>query len=197
VSNKQPHDSAARRSRRTAIRAGAVGVGLLAGATGALIGPPTAAAQSGWRMEHLEIDAGTTTAIDFLRAGSGPPQPGDYLHHSAPLYAAGDVTPTGEATGPQIGLYECFGVWTHAGTDTTSHHNRLVTAKFDLFDRGLIVGVVYEGGVDPNAYVGAVQGGTGEFVGALGTFQQRVVSTMPARRVRAVFDLMLPNIGGA
>jgi hypothetical protein len=174
-----------------------MGAGLMVGATSALIGPTTAAAQAGWRTVHLEIDAGLVTAVNLLRAGSGPPQPGDHLHHSASLYAVGDVTPTGEGSGPPIGLYECFGVWTHPGTDTTSHHNRLVTAKFDLFGRGLIAGLVYEGGADPNAYVGAVQGGTGEFLGALGTFQQRIIATSPVTLVRAVFDLILPSIGGA
>ena len=71
------------------------------------------------------------------------------------------------------------------------------------------MGLINEGGADPDSLVGAVQGGTGRFVGASGTFQQvtvqgptpGVVATPGAPGtpgpgqfvVRAVFDLTLPK----
>jgi len=63
------------------------------------------------------------------------------------------------------------------------------------------MGVINERGADPAVHVGAVQGGTGEFAGALGTFQQVIVAggvpgVAPGQNVfRGVLDLILPNLG--
>ncbi len=86
---------------------------------------------------------------------------------------------------------------------------RLTTVQF-LMDEGSIMGLINELGLDDGARnVGAVQGGTGRYTGALGTFQQlpgpsAAEGTMatpgpgtPAAGqnvVRAVFALMLPHV---
>jgi hypothetical protein len=72
------------------------------------------------------------------------------------------------------------------------------------------MGEINELGADPSALVGAVQGGTGRYTGALGTFQQLpgpgvtavpattdATGTLPAAPavVRVPFDLILPDLG--
>ena len=161
------------------------------------------AAPAGWRTEHLEVEFTPGTplpGVTIPRAGSGPPQRGDWFYVDAPLYAAGD------AGGTQIGTYQCFGAWTHASTDTGAPELRLTTVQYRLAD-GSIMGLINEIGPDPSALVGAVQGGTGRYTGALGTFQQLDAPAIPATPdasgtptpavdvVRATFDLILPNLG--
>ncbi|MDP8921987.1 MAG: hypothetical protein M3O34_03825 [Chloroflexota bacterium] len=186
----------ARVSRRAALRAGAVtgaaGVGLTLGSRGATFGTSSALAQpSAWRPEHLEVEF-TPTSVSMVRAGSGPPQRGDWFYADGPIYAIGDVG------GTVIGTYQCFGAWTHASTETDAPDQRLTSVQF-RFEDGAILGIINEGGVDQPALVGAIQGGTGRFTGALGTFRQvgqaaGVVVAQPS--VRGVFDLLLPNLGG-
>lgn len=185
-----------RLSRRTALRSGAtigaVGASLAVGAAGSVLGPASAAAQgSPWRMEHLEADFTPINPVSIVRAGSGPPQRGDWFYTDGPIFAVGDVG------GTQIGQYQCFGAWTNAGTETSAGDQRLTSVKFDLFGRGQIMGLINEGGADQPAIIGAVQGGTGAFTGALGTFRQvgpaAGVVAQPLV-VRAVLDLMLPNL---
>jgi hypothetical protein len=68
-----------------------------------------------------------------------------------------------------------------------ARETRLTTVIFDLDGQGMITGLIHE---PPSAdLVGAVQGGTGRFTGALGTFRQL--------GMRSVFDLLLPNVGAA
>ena len=104
---------------------------------------------------------------------------------------------------PPVGIYQCFGAWTNAGTDTAAFDQRLTSVQFRLDGRGAIMGIINEGGADPAVHVGAVQGGTGEFAGALGTFQQVLVAggvpgvTAGQNVFRGVFELILPNLGGA
>lgn len=187
-------------SRRAALRAGAVvgaaGAGLAAGATGTRLGPGSAAAQpASWRMVHLEVDSVVEPAVSIVRAGSGPPQRGDSFYLSARLY------PAGQTNRPQIGVYQCFGAWTAAGTETDAPDQRLTTVQYHLAGRGAIMGLINEGGANPSAHIGAVQGGTGEFTGALGTFRQVLLSgPLPGVAAgqavaRGVLDLMLPAAG--
>jgi hypothetical protein len=145
-------------------------------------------------MTHLEVDAVVGMPVSIVRAGSGPPQRGDWFHVDAQMFESG------QTEGAQIGDYQCFGAWTHAATDTGAHDQRLTSVQYRLTNRGSIFGIVNEGGADPNVHVGAVQGGTGEFVGAQGTFQQLIQSgpspgVAPGTTVfRAVFELMLPGM---
>ncbi len=162
-------------SRRTALRR--LGGGGLAAAVLGTVGlarSETAVAQAtppappaGWRSEHLEIEVTPVNAVTITRAGSGPPQRGDFFHVDAPIYAAGDVN------GTEIGRYQCFGAWTHAATDTSAPDQRLTTVQFRFAD-GAIMGLINEGGT--TNYFGAIQGGTGKYTGALGTFQQNLIS---------------------
>ena len=197
---------ATRLSRRAAVRAGAAAAGLAAGVMGVVRGPARVAAQAapaGWRAEHLEVEFTPGTplpGVTIPRAGSGPPQRGDWFYVDAPLYAAGD------AGGAQIGTYQCFGAWTHASTDTGAPELRLTTVQYQFAD-GSIMGLINEIGPDSSALVGAVQGGTGPYTGALGTFQQLDAPAIPATPdasgtptaavgvVRVTFDLILPNLG--
>ena len=63
------------------------------------------------------------------------------------------------------------------------------------------MGLINEAGADPASHVGAVQGGTGEFGGVLGTFRQlpltgAVTGVTPGQPVfRATVDLILPQLG--
>lgn len=125
-------------------------------------------APAGWRTERLEFDFAPVDPVSIVRAGSGPPQRGDHFYVDAAIYAAGDVN------GTQIGTYQCFGVWTHAADDTSAPDQRLTTVRYS-FDDGAIAGLIHEAGADSEAHVGTVQGGTGEYAGALGTFQQITV----------------------
>jgi hypothetical protein len=197
-------------SRRAALRR--LGGGGLAAGTLAAVGlerrraaaqDATPTAPAGWRTEHLEVEFTPGTPlppVTITLAGGGPPQRGDHFYIDSPLYAAGD------AGGTQIGTYQCFGAWTHASTDTAAPDQRLTTVQYRLAD-GSIFGVINELGADPTAIVGAVQGGTGMYTGALGTFQQLPAPEIPATPdasgtptptvavVRATFDLILPNLG--
>jgi hypothetical protein len=189
-------------SRRTALRAGAAasaaGVGMTVAA-----GPVRAAqGATGMQSEHLEVVFTPADPVTITLAGGGPPQRGDYFYVDGPIYAAGDVN------GTQIGMYHCFGAWTTAADDTDAPYQRLTTVQF-LMDDGSIMGLLNEIGPDSAALVGAVQGGTGRFTGALGTFQQldgpsAAEGTMATpgpgtpgagqNVVWAVFELILPQI---
>jgi hypothetical protein len=179
----------ARVSRRSALRTGtavgAVGVGLAAGA--AAIGGPTRGARAARR---FAVDGVVVDPVSIVRAGSGPPQRGDFFFTTARLFQAG------ETAGPQIGEYQCFGAWTAAGTDTSAPNQRLTTVQFHLDGLGAIMGLINEGGADPSGHVGAIQGGTGAFAGALGTFRQELLmgplpGIAPGQAVfRAHFELL-------
>ena len=157
------------------------------------------AAPAGWRTEHLEFEITPQDPVTIPRAGSGPPQRGDWFYVDAPIYGVGDVG------GAQVGTYQCFGAWTHAADDATAHDLRLTTVQFQ-FEDGNIMGLINELGADPTAIFGAVQGGTGAYIGALGTFQQLPgtppatpsAGTPPAQVPNVVlttFDLLLPDLG--
>jgi len=195
-------------SRRTALLRTGAG-GLAAALFGAVGLQRRAAAQetapAGWRTEHLEVEFTPGTplpGVTITLAGGGPPQRGDWFYVDTPLDAAGDAGAT------QIGTYQCFGAWTHASTDTAAPELRLTTVQY-RFDDGAIMGLINEIGPDSNALVGAVQGGTGRYTGALGTFQQLDAPAIPATPdasgtptpamdvVRVVFDLILPDLGPA
>ena len=162
-------------TRRTALRAGAaVGAAGLS-ATAAAAGSAHAvqdATPAGMRRERYEVDWAPVDPVSITRAGGGPPQRGDHFYVDGPIYAAGDVN------GTQIGVYECFGAWTAAADDVDAPFQRLTSVQF-RFEDGSIVGMINEAGtgagigaVDGGA-LGAVQGGTGRFLGAIGTFDQR------------------------
>jgi hypothetical protein len=193
-------------SRRTALRAGvaagAAGVGMTASAAN----PSHAAAQeatpTGRSTEHLEVAFTPVHPVSITLAGGGPPQRGDHFFVDAAIYAVDDVN------GTQIGTYQCFGAWTAAADATDAPNQRFTTVQY-MMDDGAIMGLINEAGADPDSHVGAVQGGTGRFVGASGTFQQitvqgpqaGVIATPGAPGtpgpgqfvVRAVFDLTLPR----
>jgi hypothetical protein len=207
MSQERSTTGTTRLSRRGALRAsaaaGAAGV-VLAGSAAAP--SRVAAAQEGaWRTEHLEVDFTPHDGVDITRAGGGPPQRGDWNYIDAEIYAADDVN------GTQIGTYQCFGAWTAAADDTEAPNQRLTTIQFRL-DDGTIMGLINEVGTEQ--HVGAVQGGTGSYTGALGTFEQvepyaptpatpgaEAATPMPGTPtpgqtvVRAIFDLILPNVG--
>jgi hypothetical protein len=182
--SEQPGKKTARLDRRAALRAGAAGAGVAIGAAGLGLG----AASAGPRT--FEVDAVVVDPVSIVRAGSGPPQRGDFFHVSARIYDAG------RTDGPVIGEYQCFGTWTAAGTDTGARDQRLTTVQYHLFGMGAIMGLINEGGADPTGHIGAVQGGTGAFAGALGTFRQLnltgpIPGVAPGQTVfRASFDLM-------
>ena len=197
-SDKVPGKSS-RLSRRAVLRAGgavAAGAGLAVGTAAPALGRPKATAQAGpWQTMHLEVDDVVVDPVSIVRAGSGPPQRGDSFFVEAQIYEAG------KTDGPQIGTYQCFGAWTHASTDTNAPEQRLTTVQFRLQDRGTIVGVINEAGADPSNLVGVVQGGSGDFTGALGTFRQQLLSgsavpgVIPGQTVfRGIFDLILPTM---
>ncbi|MDQ3227493.1 MAG: hypothetical protein M3Q50_12775, partial [Chloroflexota bacterium] len=156
----------------------------------------------GMQSEQLEVVFTPVDPVTITLAGGGPPQRGDYFYVDGAIYAADDVN------GTQIGMYHCFGAWTSAADATDAPYMRLTTVQF-LMDEGSIMGLINEIGPDDSArIVGAVQGGTGRFTSALGTFQQlpgpsAAEGTMatpgpgtPAAGqnvVRAVFELMLPQ----
>jgi hypothetical protein len=160
-------------------------------------GPNRVAAQEGaWRTEQLEVYFAPHDPVSITLAGGGPPQRGDSFYIDAPIYAANDVT------GPEIGVYQCFGFWTAASEDAEAHDLRLTTVQF-RFEDGAIMGLINEFGT--GVHVGAVQGGTGKYAGALGTFQQLPAESAatpvgaaatPATGApfMATFDLMMPNL---
>jgi hypothetical protein len=191
-------------SRRTALQAGAAASAAGVGMTVAGAGPVRAAQEAtpaGMRSEHLEVVFTPSDPVTITLAGGGPPQRGDYFYVDGPIYAVDDVN------GTQIGMYHCFGAWTSAADATDVAYHRLTTVQY-LLDDGSIMGLINEIGDDPTSLVGAVQGGTGRFTGALGTFQQldgpsAAEGTMatpgpgtpaPGQNVVwAVFELILPQ----
>ena len=190
-------------SRRTAWRAGvaagAAGVSLTVGAAGP-VRASQGATPTAMRSEHLEVLFTPVNPVSITLAGGGPPQRGDHFYVDGPIYAVGDVN------GTRIGTYQCFGAWTAAANDVDAPTQRLTTVQY-LLDDGSIMGLINEAGMADS--VGAVQGGTGRFVGASGTFQQITVQppgpggdSSPVAPgtpgpgqfvVRAVFDLILPH----
>jgi hypothetical protein len=192
-------------SRRSALRAGAAASAAGVGMTVTAPGPVRAAQDAtpaGMQSEHLEVVFTPANPVTITLAGGGPPQRGDYFYVDGPIYAVDDVN------GTQIGMYHCFGAWTSAADTTEAPYLRLTTVQF-LMDEGSIMGLINELGAENGTNnVGAVQGGTGRYTGALGTFQQlpgpsAAEGTMatpgpgtPAAGqnvVRAVFELMLPQ----
>jgi hypothetical protein len=189
-------------SRRTALRAGAAASAAGVGMTVAAAGPVRAAQDAtGMQSEHLEVVFTPADPVTITLAGGGPPQRGDYFYVDGPIYAVDDVN------GTQIGMYHCFGAWTSAAEATDVPYHRLTTVQY-LMDEGSIMGLINEIGDDPTSLVGAVQGGTGRFTGALGTFQQldgpsaaEGTTATPGpgtpaagqNVVWAVFELMLPQ----
>ena len=194
-------------SRRTALQAGiAAGAAVTVNA----VEPGRGAAQDAtppamsMMTEHLEVDVVVANPVTITLAGGGPPQRGDFFYIDGPIYAAGD------AGGTPIGQYNCFGAWTTAADDASATYQRLTTVQFRL-DDGSIMGLINEGGPDPGANVGAIQGGTDQYTGVLGTFTQTVVegpvpgvatpaatAATPAPAgtlVHAVFDLIRPSQG--
>jgi hypothetical protein len=195
-------------SRRAALR-GLGGGGLAASLFGA-VGlervnaasqmTPTAVTVT-WQTLHLEFEIMPQAPVSIVRAGGGPPQRGDRFYNDAPIFAAGD------AGGTRLGTYECFGPWTHAATEKGAHDNRLTTVQYQ-FDDGSLAGLINETApAVTTANVGSVLGGTGAYLGALGTFTQAVISGPPASPAagatpaaapsvqRATFDLLLPKMG--
>jgi hypothetical protein len=177
------------RVRRQAALRGGAALGV-AGAVLAAAAP--AAAHSGRRTLHLEVDFTPVEPVSLVRAGSGPPQRGDFFYVDAPVFAAGGVG------GAPIGTYECFGAWTRAAADTGAPDQRLTTVQFNLAEQGVLHGLINEGGANGNEHVGTIQGGSGRFAGAVGTFRQVALTASPGAAVppgvnRAVFDLLLPD----
>jgi hypothetical protein len=171
------------------------------GITVAAAGPVRAAQDAaGMQSEQLEVVFTPADPVTITLAGGGPPQRGDYFYVDGPIYAVDDVN------GTQLGMYHCFGAWTSPADDTDAPYQRLTTVQF-LMDEGSIMGLINELGTEQASAVGAVQGGTGRFTGALGTFQQ-LPTEDPAEGatpapgtpgagqnvVRAVFELMLPQV---
>ena len=194
-----------RRSFPSAPRPGAAASVAGVGMTVATVGPARAAQDAtpaGTRAETLEVLYTPVDPVSIVRAGSGPPQRGDHFYLDAPIFAVGDVN------GTQIGTYQCFGAWTAAADASDAPNQRLTTVTF-LLDDGAIMGITHEGGANTGRHVGAVQGGTGRYVGALGTFQQLTehepeegMAATPVAAgtpeagqlvLRAAFDLMLPE----
>jgi hypothetical protein len=192
-----------RRALRTGVTASVVGISGAVGATA----PKRAAAQdatpAGMQTEHLEVVFTPVNPVTITLAGGGPPQRGDHFYVDGPIYALDDVN------GTQIGTYQCFGAWTAAAPASDAPNQRLTTVQY-MFDDGSIMGLINELGADTTKLVGAVQGGTGRFAHATGTFQQLPVEGPPVGTmatpgpgtpspgqtvVRAVFDLMLPQGG--
>src|SRR5215210_8925394 len=106
-----------RLSRRAALRigalTGALAAGLTIGTGGSVLSPghPAHAQAAGWRQETLEVDFTPVDPISMVRAGSGPPQRGDWFYIDAPIYSTGQIGTT------QIGTYQCFGAWTRTASD--------------------------------------------------------------------------------
>lgn len=178
-----------RAALRAGVAAGAVGAGLAASVSAPAAIRTVAAAQMSMRLEHLEVDAVPAGPVSIVAAGSGPPQRGDWFSISGPIYAVGDrSTP--------IGQYNCFGPWTAASTDMEPRYRRLTSVQFDLMDAGSIMGLINEdtpANDDWSSLVGAVQGGTGRYTGALGTFVQ--IRYFPEPGFHGVFDLWVPDMG--
>jgi hypothetical protein len=182
-------------SRRVALRTGAAAGVAGAALTVSAAGRSTVAAQDGaWRTEHLEVDFAPHDPVSITLAGGGPPQRGDWFYIDGPIYAADDIG------GAEIGTYQCFGAWNAASDDANAPTLRLTTVQYHLND-GSIMGLINEFGTEQS--VGAVQGGTGKYTGALGTFTQSpppastegAAATPAPDGFRATFELILPNVG--
>jgi hypothetical protein len=118
----------------------------------------------GMRREHLEVIFTPVDPVSITRAGGGPPQRGDHFYSDGAIYAADDVN------GTRIGTYRCFGVWVAAADDVAAPTQRLTTVQFQ-FEDGVITGLANEAGT-VGSIGGVIQGGTGRFLGAIGTFDQ-------------------------
>jgi hypothetical protein len=164
------------------------------------------AATVSWQTMHLEVDFVPQHPVSITAAGGGPPQRGDWFFVDAPIYKPDDTN------GTPIGTYLCFGAWTAAATANAAPNQRLTTVQYHLAD-GSVMGLINEGGPianQPNV-LGAVQGGTGAYVGAIGTFTQHTLAPTgtvagtiatpgatpapTASPVRAIFDLLMPVRG--
>ena len=193
-------------SRRTALLRGSA-----TGAAAAVVGAfgfgrralaqdaTTMEAPAGWRSESMQVTVLPHDPVTITLAGSGPPQRGDHFYVDAPIYALEDEA------GSEIGTYQCFGAWTAAADDATAQNQRLTTVQFILAD-GSIMGLINEGGTGFNDHVGVVQGGSGAYAGALGTFMQitreaaatETPGATPAPTpliVDTTLDLLLPGEG--
>ena len=194
MSDEGTGDKKARLSRRSALRAGATAGAVGAGVAAGLAGSPGAAALAApltlqMQMQHHEIDlAPAEEPVNIVRAGGGPPQRGDWFYVDAPIFEAGKVA------GPQIGVYQCFGAWTNAANNEAATNQRFTCVQFHIFGKGALMGLINEDGTQGNDHVGAVIGGTGQFLGAHGSFRQVEISATPFV-ARAIFDVMLPMMG--
>ena len=143
-------------------------------------------------MDLLPVDP-----VSIVRAGSGPPQRGDWFFLHGPLF------PVGGTAGATIGVYQCFGAWTRAATETSAPDQRLVTVLWNLVGRGWITGLTHEGGANPNAHVGASKAVRGSSTGRWGRsgrccWRGSCPGWPPARAVvRGVLDLLLPDAAPA
>ena len=193
-------------SRRTALRAG---VAASAAVTVGAVDPKSVVAQdatppagAAWRREDLAFDFIVTDPVFITRAGGGPPQRGDTFYIDGRLYASGD------SGGTEIGTYQCFGAWTAPASATDAADQRLTSVQYRFAD-GIIAGLINEGGADQSAIDGTVMGGTGRYLGALGTFYQEAVTPLtpatpegatgtpapPSFSTAVRFELLLPNLG--
>ncbi len=179
-------------SRRTTLRAatalGLAGMGAAIAASPVAASSPVTQPAGAWRQEQVELDFMPVNPVSIVRAGEGPPQRGDFFHVGAAVYEMG------QTSGPQIGEYECFGVWTRASTDAEARSQRLTTVHFNIWGQGSIMGWINEGGPPTQILVGVIQGGSGRYTGASGTFRQTTIQPTPLT-VRATFHLILPNLG--
>ncbi len=176
-----------RLSRRTALR-----VGAMFGAAGAGIAAlsPTASADDDdvtWRKDRVEVDFTPLDPVSIVRADEGSPMRGDSFYMDGPVFAKDDVG------GNQTGMYHSIGAWTTDSTNTDAAYQIVANVQFRLFGTGSIMGMINGGGTEPGGHEGAIQGGTGRYAGAQGTFRQRVISESPRVVVRTVFDLILPR----
>ena len=190
MSQAQAGSDSGRLSRRAALRTGAAIGGAGAGLAVGLVGGKPAANAAGdvdWQSERLEMDLTPADPVSIVRADGGTPMRGDTFYMDGALYAKDD------AGGRQTGMYHAFGVWTHDATDSEAPYQLLVNVQFRLFGTGSIMGMVNGGGTEPAGHEGAIQGGTGQYAGAQGTFRQRVISEAPTLVVRAAFDMLLPK----
>ena len=159
------------------------------------------AAPAGWKTQHVEVSQIPHDPVSITLAGSGPPQRGDHFYIDAPIYAKGDE---GGARDRNLPMFRCL--------DRRRRRHIMLGSAADyrplhpLQRMAAIMGLINEAGVDPNSHVGAVQGGSGAYAGAIGTFQQLSRTGTPVgvatpggtpspgpNVVDAVFDLLLPG----